>query len=76
MPTTTTADRIIAHLTYVAGRDDGWLPTAREIADAIGASPSAVTNALRRLADAGKVRQAGEAFDGGRTWTLTEKEGE
>lgn len=75
MTTTTTADRIIAYLTYVVGRDDGWLPTAREIADGISVKPSTVTTALRRLEYLGKVRPAGEAFGGGRTWTLIDTEG-
>jgi DNA-binding MarR family transcriptional regulator len=82
MPTTT-ADRILAHLTRLAARTtsrkkgafqpDDVPPTAKEIAEAIGANPSTVTTALRRLEYLGKVRQVGEAFGGGRTWTLTDQ---
>ncbi|MEV5819343.1 winged helix-turn-helix domain-containing protein [Micromonospora haikouensis] len=62
-----TAERILALLT----RHPDDPPTAGELADWLRVTPSTVTSALRRLAAAGKVRQAGEAFNGAKTWTTT-----
>jgi DNA-binding MarR family transcriptional regulator len=64
----TTVDRILAYLDRQDARD--FPPTAREIAAALGATPSAVSTALQKLATAGKVRQIGEAANGARTWAL------
>lgn len=60
------ADKI---LTYLA-RETEYPPTAKEIAEAVGATPGSVSSALRRLADEGKVEKLGVAMDGGRTWVL------
>lgn len=61
-----TADKILSFL----ARSSDCPPTAREIAEGIGASRPAVAAALRALEHRGAVTRAGVASDGGRTWTL------
>ena len=71
----TTMDLVIERLrkTAAAGHPEG-AETSAEIAEAIGEKPAAVRNAIRRLAEGGRVRQLGEAFNGAKTWTITDFE--
>lgn len=67
-----TADQVVNCLTEPTHRD--CPPTAREIADDIRANPSTVASVLRQLQHQGTVKPRGVAFDGGRTWALTDTE--
>lgn len=64
-------DIVIARLRTIAQRAEAF-ETAAEIARATDLNGSTVSGILRRLARGGRVRQAGEAFSGGKTWTVTD----
>lgn len=72
-PALSTEDKILNHLRKLA-RNDEAPETAAEIGLAINATTSCVSTNLRRMADEGKVRRAGEAMSGGKTWTLTKEQ--
>jgi DNA-binding IclR family transcriptional regulator len=67
---TATADQILDRLTRLAAHDEAP-ETAAELAQAIGANPSTVSTALKRLAYLGKVKQADASPAGAKTWALT-----
>ncbi len=68
---TTVADHILRRLARIVEHGDAF-ETAGEIGVAINATTATVNINLKRLAEQGKVRKAGEAFNGAKTWTIVE----
>jgi DNA-binding Lrp family transcriptional regulator len=62
--------QVTDHLARLAERDEA-LETVAEIAEQLALSAAQVRASMRRLASYGKVREAGAASSGGKTWTLT-----
>ena len=71
-PRLTTVDVIAGALATT--RNTQTPPTARELAEDLSISPSAVTTALKKLTAAGRARRLGVASNGAATWVLTESE--
>ncbi len=64
--------RTLAAIDRLAGPSgDNGYPTAREIAERLGAGIPDIATRMRRLYAAGLVEPVGVAFSGARTWALT-----
>lgn len=62
--------QVTDHLAYLIRKSEAP-ETIGEIADQLAVSVNRVRNSINRLVSYGEVRQAGVAFSGGKTWTLT-----